>query len=36
MSKEFLTLKEAAELLRLHPETIRARAKTGEIPFLIV
>jgi len=27
-----LTLKQAAEYLHLHPETVRQRAKCGEIP----
>ena len=30
--KEYLTLKEVAELLQLHPETVRKRTIDGKIP----
>ena len=32
MTERTLSLEEAAEILGLHPETLRQKAKTGEVP----
>lgn len=32
MTDPVLTLAEAAQILKCHPETLRARAKAGEVP----
>lgn len=30
---EYLTVAEAAEILRLHPETVRRLSREGELPY---
>lgn len=32
-SERYLTVAEAAEILRLHPETVRKRSRDGTLPF---
>jgi excisionase family DNA binding protein len=33
LKEPYLTVVEAAEILRLHPETVRRLSREGEVPF---
>ncbi len=36
METRFLTVRDVAELLRLHPQTVRGWCRTGELPAVLI